>query len=66
MLAIVANISEEKDNYYVPEGWYEQLENWNEYGSLPVIEGDITHWIPLPDSPESGELNRGIGRAQQY
>lgn len=43
--------SEEKDNYFVPEGWYEQLDNWDTYASLPVDEGDVTHWMPLPEKP---------------
>jgi len=40
--------NEEKDNYYLCEGWYENNEfdevNWK-------IDGDVTHWMPLPEPP---------------
>lgn len=40
--------SEESDCYYCPEGWYEQNHaeeiNWQ-------IQGTVTHWMPLPESP---------------
>lgn len=44
--------SEETDEYYLPAGWYEQQDNWDEYGSIFVNEGEITHWSPLPKLPE--------------
>jgi hypothetical protein len=41
--------SEEKDNYYVREGWYETNEfeecHWK-------IEHEVTHWMPLPEAPK--------------
>lgn len=43
--------SEESDMYYLKEGWYENLENWD-YSSVAVSEGQVSHWIPLPDGPE--------------
>jgi hypothetical protein len=43
---------EAKDEYYLLEGWYECIENWPEYTSVVVCEGEITHWMPLPDPPE--------------
>lgn len=42
---------EATDNYYLPEGWYEQQENWGEYSSIFVNEGAVTHWMPLPKPP---------------
>lgn len=40
---------EETDTYYCPEGWYETNEfeetNWH-------IDGEVTHWMPLPAPPE--------------
>ena len=46
-----AEYSEEHDNYFTPEGWYEQIENWDEYSGL-LITDTITHWMPLPTKPE--------------
>jgi len=43
---------EDKDCYFYCEGWYEQQDNWAEYSSIFVTEGDVTHWMPLPDDPE--------------
>ena len=43
--------SEEKDCYYWPEGWYEEIENYEEYGSVKFKQ-NITHWMPLPAAPQ--------------
>lgn len=43
--------SDELDNYFYKEGWYEQLDNWDEYGSVAVYMGNVTHWMPLPSPP---------------
>ena len=43
---------EETDEYYLPEGWYECMDNWDEYSSVAVCEGEITHWMPLPPAPD--------------
>ena len=42
---------EEHDEYYLKEGWYEVIHNWDEYSSV-VIEDFVTHWMPLPKPPE--------------
>ena len=42
---------EETDTYYVPEGWYERIDFWDEYSSV-FIEKEITHWMPLPTPPK--------------
>ncbi len=46
-----AEYDEESDEYYWPEGWYEVIENWDDYGAVFVNEGEITHWRPLPPGP---------------
>jgi hypothetical protein len=43
---------DETDLFYWPEGWYEQIENWDDFAALLVSEGEITHWQPLPVVPE--------------
>ena len=44
--------SEEDDEYYLREGWYEVIKNWDDYNSVTV--GDfVTHWMPLPEPPET-------------
>ena len=43
---------EDDDSYYVVEGWYEQQRNWDENcASIYIQEGHITHWAPLPETP---------------
>jgi hypothetical protein len=51
---------EEADTYYCPAGWYECIDNWSEYTSVFVHEGQITHWMPLPEAPAI-EAAHGIG-----
>ena len=46
--------SEEADEYYLKEGWYEVIHNWDEYGSV-VICDFVTHWMPLPEPPKEEE-----------
>jgi hypothetical protein len=43
---------EEKDCYFTPEGWYEQIDNWDDYTACAVHEGKISHWMPLPPPPQ--------------
>lgn len=44
--------NEENDSYYLPKGWHECIENWDEYSSVAICEGIVTHWMPLPKYPE--------------
>lgn len=32
-------------------GWYECIDNWDEYTEVCIHEGDPTHWMPLPAAP---------------
>ena len=43
---------ESEDEYYVPEGWFERIENWDDYTDIAVGDYIITHWMPLPELPE--------------
>jgi hypothetical protein len=47
--------SEEDDEYYLLEGWYEVIKNWDDYNSI-VIDDFVTHWMPLPEPPEGERL----------
>ena len=47
----IAEYDEDADCYYDPEGWYEQIDNWDDYSAVAVYQGEITHWMPLPDAP---------------
>ena len=43
--------SEEDDEYYLCEGWYEVIKNWDDYNSV-TVEDLVTHWMPLPEPPK--------------
>ena len=43
--------SEEDDEYYLREGWYEVIKNWDDYNSV-AVEDFVTHWMPLPEPPK--------------
>ena len=44
---------EETDEYYMPEGWWEVIKNWDDYSCVAI--GDfVTHWMPLPQPPKEG------------
>lgn len=47
-----AEYSEEKDEYFCPEGWYEQQINWDDYAFIHINE-KVTHWMPLPEPPNN-------------
>lgn len=45
---------EEADDYYIPEGWWENRQfNPDDVYNNPV-DCAVTHWMPLPDAPEEG------------
>lgn len=47
----ISEYDEATDCYYDPEGWYEKIDNWGDYSRVAVVEGEITHWMPLPAAP---------------
>ena len=49
---------EATDTYYVSEGWYECIDNWGDYSSVAVTDGEVTHWMPLPPYPSKPNCGR--------
>ncbi len=48
----IGEYDEDTDNYYLPEGWYEKIDNWEEYTSVMVSGGEVVSWTPLPKSSD--------------
>ena len=45
----VTEYDEATDVYYLKEGWYED----NEFEEIHYfVDGNVTHWMPLPSNPE--------------
>lgn len=49
----IGEYDEATDTYYDPEGWYESINNWDDYSAVMVYEGQPSHWMPLPAPPIS-------------
>ena len=47
--------SEEKDDYFLIEGWFECIDNWGEFSSIYISpsEHEVTHWMPMPKLPSA-------------
>lgn len=48
---IELDYDEETDEYYLPEGWWEVIRNWDEYGFVGIADF-VTHWMLLPEPPK--------------
>jgi hypothetical protein len=46
-----SEVNDENDLEYLREGWYECIDNWGDFSSVFVNEGQVTHWMPLPAAP---------------
>lgn len=46
--------NEADDTYYTLPGWYEMIDNWDEYSSV-FVHHDPIHWMPIPASPTPGK-----------
>ena len=42
--------NEDDDTYYTLPGWYEMIDNWDDYSAV-AIHSDPTHWMLLPAPP---------------
>jgi hypothetical protein len=43
---------EEKDEWYLKEGWYELIDNWD-YSLAAIVEGVVDYWMPMPPAPDT-------------
>lgn len=48
---IDCDYNEETDEYYYPEGWWEVIKNWDDYGCV-AIQDEVIYWMPLPEPPK--------------
>lgn len=39
------------DDVGLEPGWYECIDNWDDYCSVAITEGQPSHWMPLPPPP---------------
>jgi len=46
--------SGEDDEYYLVEGWYEVIRNWDDFSSVPIADF-VTHWAEMPKPPEGAD-----------
>ena len=51
-----ADYVEADDKYYIPEGFYEQIENWDDIAFIAISKNDVTHWAYMPNLPIPEEL----------
>lgn len=45
---------DDTDEYYMPEGWWEVIKNWDDY-SCVAIEDFVLYWMSLPEMPKEEE-----------
>lgn len=61
--------SEENDDYFVPEGWWENRRFTPDDIYNNPVDCTVTHWMPLPEPPISarmdGYTNKEEGRGEQ-
>lgn len=43
------------DDVGLEGGWYECIDNWDDYCDVAIHEGEPTHWMPLPAAPSAKE-----------
>jgi len=41
----------DEDGVGLTAGWYEAIDNWDDYTAVAIHEGEPTHWMPLPPPP---------------
>lgn len=46
----VGEYNEADDTFYLPEGWWEQIDNWDDYSQV-WMHHNVTHWTYMPLPP---------------
>ena len=46
---------EKEDTYYAKDGWYEVIENWDDYSNI-AINAEVTAWKELPEKYVADEI----------
>jgi hypothetical protein len=41
----------DEDGVGLEAGWYESIDNWDDYSQVAIHAGEPTHWMPLPSPP---------------
>lgn len=41
------------DGVGLEAGWYECIDNWDDYSQVAINQGEPTHWMPLPPPPSA-------------
>lgn len=52
--------SESADAFYLLEGWYECIDNWDAFVRIAVTEGQVSHWMPLPAAPVDSTVKESL------
>lgn len=47
--------SEENDDYFIPEGWWENRQFTPDDVYNSPVDCPVTHWMPLPELPDRSE-----------
>lgn len=51
--------SEENDDYFIPEGWWENRQFTPDDIYNNPVDCTVTHWMPLPEPPMSARMDGG-------
>ena len=49
--------SEENDDYFVPEGWWENRQFTPDDVYNNPVDCAVTHWMPLPEPPKGARMD---------
>ena len=41
---------EDDDTYYIRAGWYECIDNWDNFSEIFIHEGVVDYWMPQPST----------------
>lgn len=53
--------SDDEEQCWIKSGWYELVNNCDEYNFYNIYEGEVTEWMPLPLPPQPAQENAEDG-----